>query len=346
MRRYRAMRIISILAIAFLATVVGGCGSKNLVNVWNENISDPEGVWEATALKNFNPDSVATMTAVIMAVHPMWLGDGLGFYTYEEQNGQKIPKYHRRTAWLALIFDGKSYDTYPAIINKFGTGLFVLCAGKDKSQLSGKNIIILSGSRKFAMTANQKVAIINANDLVSNTEARERFFRENPSKIKEDMLINVSSNTRRGNQFMVTIKTMFSEEVIIDGHEVLISGSFEDFKEAVKISNHSTATQRIIDSLSARISVQSIALPYLEIARIFVTLTLAAADNTMQGSFFESKVNGYQAGQALEPYLNNCKKELTKLKLENIGLMRKLLETQEYLKGENRDEEISIGRAF
>jgi len=346
MRKYKVMRITSILAIIFLAIMVSGCGSKSLVNVWNENISDPEKVWEATALKGFNPDAVTTITAVLVAVHPMWLGDGLGFYTHDEQRGQKIPKYHRRTVWPALIFSGEGYDACPAIINKFGTGLFVLCAGKDKSQLSGKNIIILSGSRKFAMTADQKVAVIDVDDLISEAEAREKFFGENPSEIKEDMLIDVSSNTRRGSQYMATIKGMFSEEIILDGREVLVSGSFKDFREAVKLSNHSTATQRIIDTLSARISVQSVALPHLEIARIFVTLALAAADNTMQGSFFEAKVSGYQAGQALEPYLNNCQVELTKLKIENIGLRRKLLETQEYMKGGNGDEEVSIRRAF
>jgi len=91
MRKYKVMRITSILAIIFLAIMVSGCGSKSLVNVWNENISDPEKVWEATALKGFNPDAVTTITAVLVAVHPMWLGDGLDFTPTMNNGDKKFP---------------------------------------------------------------------------------------------------------------------------------------------------------------------------------------------------------------------------------------------------------------
>ncbi len=317
-------KIIIIFAMLFALYILSGCAGNSVTRVWNENPSDPEQVYEAVTLKGFDPTNLEVVTGIQIPLSGHWIGDGMGVYTVIEINGKETRKLLKRSTWTARIFTDTGYEEYPAVINRFGTMLTVIGTGKDKNYFEGKSVYVLSGSRKLAYTLGKQIIPIRVDDVVNNSKNKEELFKKHPSIIRKELLINLSVKTEQGKRFFENLKKQFSNPVIIDGHEVLVSADTETIKSAIEITNHSTVAQRMVDAFDARISLQSAILPWYEAVRVVLVLGLAAFDKTLQGNFFEAKVTGYQAGEVLGIYLDACQKELDGVLNENIYLKRLL----------------------
>lgn len=276
-----------------------------------------EDVYEATALpldlKNLNDQP---MTAIVIPIYQShWIGDGLGKYAITEKDGKEIEIFLVRKAWRAYIGN----EIFPAVITKFGTHLFVIAQGKTEGDLMGKNAVIISGSGKFALTLSGEMTKFDLKEFEESEEYRKTFFEKNPSRVKEEMLIDISPNTENGKTFLSDIRKIFPNEYYVKGKLVSTETDEETLKTLVGLSNNESYMRRIVEKGGLpNISLTAVLCPPCELARMLIIWGIAAFDDSLNGNFFEAKVSGYQAAQAMAPYLKECQEEMIYL-TKNLG---------------------------
>jgi hypothetical protein len=271
-----------------------------------------EKVYEATAL----PISIQElqnqpMTAIMVPIFKSpWIGDGLGTYTIAEKDGKEVQEFLVRKVWRAYVGN----DIYPAIITKFGTYVFVVVPGKTKADLIDEEVVIVSGSGKFALTLLANDTEFNLKKFEESTEYKNTFFQKNPSKVEGKMLVDISPNTENGKAFMKDLKKIFPNEYYVKGKKVSVGTDLETLKSLVGESNNSNYFRRVIQKGGLpNISLSSVACPPCELARMLIVWSIAAFDKTLSGNFREAKVSGYQAAKAMSPYLAECQEEMNYL---------------------------------
>lgn len=270
-----------------------------------------EEVYEAMALpldlKNFGDQP---MTAVVIPIYQSnWIGDGLGKYAVTEKDGKETEKFLVRKVWRAYV----ETEMFPAIITKFGTSLFVIAQGKTKSDLLGKNIVIISGSGKFALTLSGMTEF-DLQKFEDSEEYKNAFFEKNPSKVEKGMLVDISPNTENGKTFIGDLRKMFPNNYYVKGKLVSTETDSETLKTLVGLSNNSSYMRRIIDKGGLpNISIGSVMCPPCELIRMLIVWSIAAFDDSLNGNFFEAKVSGYQAAQAISSYLAEFQEEINYL---------------------------------
>ena len=312
--------------LLIVSMMLNGCA------VWNKDIMTTEQVWQATSIGEVSLQNLKTFTAVSVPMNPKWIGDGLGAVAQIDEDGKEVQKVEKRKVWTALVCDARKCEPYPAVINKFGTRLFVLGLGKSKADFEGKDYVVLSGSRRFGMTrgmlkgkfSGPAIVSLAGIDIINDAKKRADFFWVNDSKISSEMLIDMDPETQRGREYIAKLQAEFPQEVVIDGHLVRTSADFATFKSLVGQNNRSTMLLKILDSSNLSLSLQSIAMPYLELVRFTIVASYAAFDDTLRGSFFEAQVTGAQAGDTLSEYLLASGTEVERLITENNRLYRLL----------------------
>lgn len=260
--------------------------------------------------------NVDKMTGIVVSIPGMWLGDGLGIYNLQDEKGQALaPMAKARKVWQVAVFDSENVKFFPAVLNKFGTRAIVICPGLEKSQLSGKKLLVLSGSRKFVLTTDKKIM---------KTEPEK--FREagRDSFVKRESLIDLSPSTPQGKKFLVELVKDFGEKVIIAGHEVAVNTDPKTFLAQLGETNGDGFDEKIARSLPS-ITLDAVALPQLWLARWLINIAVAAGDQTLRGSFFEAKVSGFQSGEVYGNYLDALEQLASELQMDNIKTKRSCL---------------------
>ena len=252
-----------------------------------------------------------SMTAIVIPIYrSYWIGDGLGMYTVTEKDGKEVEKFLVRKVWRAYVGN----EIFPAIITKFGTHLFVVAQGKTKIEVLGKNVVIISGSGKFALTLSGNMTKFNIKEFEESAEYQKTFFEKNPSEVKEEMLVDISPNTENGKMFLTDLRKIFPNDYYVKGKLVSTEADEEELGALIGLSNNSSYMRRGVEKGGLpNISVVSVACPPCELLRMLIVWTLAAFDNSLSGNFFEAKVSGYQSAQALAPYLAECQEEINYL---------------------------------
>ena len=252
-----------------------------------------------------------SMTAIVIPIYRShWIGDGLGKYVVTEKDGKEIEKFLVRKVWRAYVGN----EIFPAIITKFGTHLFVVAQGKTKIEVLGKNVVIISGSGKFALTLSGNMTKFNIKEFEESAEYQKTFFEKNPSEVKEEMLVDISPNTENGKMFLTDLRKIFPNDYYVKGKLVSTEAGEEELGALIGLSNNSSYMRRGVEKGGLpNISVVSVACPPCELLRMLIVWTLAAFDNSLSGNFFEAKVSGYQSAQALAPYLAECQEEINYL---------------------------------
>ncbi len=262
-----------------------------------------EEVFESVALpldlKNLSKEQI---TAIVVPIfRSNWIGDGLGMYSISEKDGKESEKFFVRKVWRTTEED------FPAVITKYGTHVFVIAKGKKQSDLLGKNLAIISGSGKFALTLSGKM-------VEFNSEKQVEFFTEHNSRITEEMLIDISPETENGKAFIRDLKKIFPNDYYVKGKRVSSETDEETLKSLVGSSNNASFARRVVEKGGLpNISISSVLCPPCELIRMLIVWSIAAADDTLTGNFLEAKVSGYQAAQALAPYLAECQEEISYL---------------------------------
>ena len=280
-----------LLAIVVLAT---GCASTRVLNNNPMAVQQP---WEAYAIP-LDVFNTGGMSIVALDVPSLWLGDGLGVYDLKDEKGRNLRQIPAvRKTWTAVVFIGGIPRFFPAVINRFGTRLFVLCPQR-ANQLIGRDILILSGSRKFCLTEREAILSFDGEGVVMSPEKRWEFFQKYPSQIPASAVREVSFSSTEGRQFLKELVGQFPKTVVVEGRQIAINCDPAVFGE----TNNANAADRIAGSLSVNISPATIIFPPIELARILVNVAVAASDKTLHGSFFEAKVTGMQAAMAMGQY--------------------------------------------
>jgi hypothetical protein len=274
-----------------------------------------EEVYEAAALPlNLKELGDQPMAAIVVPIYQTnWIGDGLGKYVVTEKDGKEVEKLLVRKVWRAYV----GSEMFPAVITKFGTNLFVVAQGKTKQDLMDKNIVIISGSGKFALTLSG-MAEFDIQKFEESEEYRSAFFEKNPSKVKEEMLVNISPDTENGRAFIGDLRKMFPNNYFVKGRLISTETDSETLKALVGSSNNANYMRRVVEKGGLpSISLGSVMCPPCELARMLIVWSLAAFDETLSGNFLEAKVSGYQAAQAMAPYLAEFQEELNYLSQKN-----------------------------
>lgn len=104
---------------------------------------------------------------------------------------------------------------------------------------------------------------------------------------------------------------MFPNNYYVKGKLVSTETDSETLKTLVGTNNNASYIMKVINRGGLpNISLSSVMCPPLELFRILIVWTIAAFDDTLNGNFFEAKVSGYQAAQALSPYLAESQEEI------------------------------------
>lgn len=262
-----------------------------------------EDVYEAVALPlDIKKLTAGPITAIVVPIfRSNWIGDGLGMYSVSEKDGKESEKFLVRKVWRTTDPD------FPAVITKYGTHVFVIAKGKKRSDLLGKKLAIISGSGKFALTLSGKM-------VEFNPEKQVDFFREHNSQINEEMLLDISPETENGRAFIRDLKNIFPNEYIVKGKKISSETDEETLKSLAGSSNNASFARRVVEKGGLpNISISSVLCPPCELIRMLIVWSIAAADDTLSGNFLEAKVSGFQAAQALSPYLAECQEEINYL---------------------------------
>ena len=190
----------------------------------------------------------------------------------------------------------------------------MVAQGKTKTEVLGKNVVIISGSGKFALTLSGNMVEFNLKKFEESAEYQKTFFEKNPSEVKEEMLVDISPNTENGKMFLTDLRKIFPNDYYVKGKLVSTEAGEEELGALIGLSNNSSYMRRGVEKGGLpNISVVSVACPPCELLRMLIVWTLAAFDNSLSGNFFEAKVSGYQSAQALAPYLAECQEEINYL---------------------------------
>lgn len=274
-----------------------------------------ERVYESVALSiDLKDIEGKPITAIVTPMFKSpWIGDGLGVYPVDE-NGKVAERPLVRKVWRTVVTDGEDYFLCPAVINRFGTYLFTVCPGRSGLEFTGKKSAVVSGSGKFALTATGNIVEFNFEKFQEEKDYRKEIFDKNLSEIQRESLIDFSSETEVGKAFVSDLRRMFPREYYVKGKMVSVDTDIETLKKLASTSNNAKYMRRVVEKGGLpNIGASSILFPpaaVVEVARMFFVWIAAATDDTLNGSFFESKVTGYQAGQAMSGYLANCQEEI------------------------------------
>lgn len=280
-----------------------------------ENIENAERVYESVALSiDFKDLEGKPMTAIVTPMFKSpWIGDGLGIYPVDE-NGTVAERPLVRKVWRTVVTDGEDYFLCPAVINRFGTYLFTVCPGRTGFDFADKKSAVISGSGKYALTATGSIIEFDFEKFQEDKEYRREFFEKNFSQIQRESLIDVSPETEIGKAFVSDLRRMFPREYYVKGKMVSVDMDISELKKLASTSNNAKYMRRVVEKGGLpNVGASSIIFPpaaAVELARMFIVWIAAATDDTLNGSFFESKVTGYQAGQAMSGYLANCQEEI------------------------------------
>jgi hypothetical protein len=301
-----------ILFVAILG-LASGC---SMARVNNDNPLAVEQVHQGNAIDLSMFKNISRMTGIVISIPGMWLGDGLGIYNLQDEKGNQLtPTAKARKVWQTAVFDSDSVKFFPAVLNKFGTRAIVICPGMDKMDLSGKKLLVLSGSRRFILTTDKKIVKIEPEKF--RETGRDSF-------VKRESLIDLSPSTSQGKQFLEELVREFGEKVIIAGREVAVNTDPKTFLAQLGETNGAGFDEKVARSLPS-ITLDAVALPQLWLARWLINIAIAAGDETLRGSFFEAKVSGYQAGEVYGNYLDSLESLVSELQLENIKTKRSCL---------------------
>jgi len=246
------------------------------------------------------PEKLDSLHQVVVAMNSRWIGDAIGYF-YVDQSTDKR-KFLYRDAWRAIWFDGPDGPVvYSALLSPFCTELAILIPNDTSRRIVGRQILVISGSGRAAMTLRGEIIPADVKRLIDDPQAREKFFFDHPSDVREGQVANISPGTHSGNLFLQQVLSRYpgiSEEY---------RGSL-DTLDASQLTNGASTTDRVISdshvTISAAMLVHPIGLAW-PLLRMVWLVSKAANDTTLRGSYFEGQFTGEEIGQTLGVCLEN-----------------------------------------